>query len=56
MLLTALERDVPSPRAEGYTRVGIGRRLWLSGRMVETHVGSGRMVETHVGNSSRNSD
>ncbi len=38
--LTARERDVLALMAEGYTNVGIARRLWLSDRTVETHVGN----------------
>jgi serine/threonine-protein kinase PknK len=39
-LLTAREREVLALMAEGRTNVGISRRLWLSDRTVETHVGS----------------
>jgi DNA-binding NarL/FixJ family response regulator len=39
-LLTSRERDVLALMAEGYTNVGIARRLWLSDRTVETHVGN----------------
>jgi DNA-binding NarL/FixJ family response regulator len=39
-LLTARERDVLGLMAQGYTNVGIARRLWLSDRTVETHVGN----------------
>ena len=39
-LLTARERDVLALMAQGYTNVGIARRLWLSDRTVETHVGN----------------
>ena len=38
--LTAREREVLALMAEGRTNVGIGRRLWLTERTVETHVGS----------------
>ncbi|MDT7589501.1 MAG: hypothetical protein QOE32_7051, partial [Pseudonocardiales bacterium] len=38
--LTPREREVLSLMAEGCTNVGIGRRLWLTERTVETHVGS----------------
>jgi len=36
--LTTRERDVLALMAQGYTNVGIARRLWLSDRTVETHV------------------
>jgi DNA-binding NarL/FixJ family response regulator len=39
-LLTARERDVLGLMAQGYTNVGIARRLWLSDRTVEAHVGN----------------
>jgi DNA-binding NarL/FixJ family response regulator len=39
-LLTVRERDVLALMAQGYTNVGIARRLWLSDRTVETHVGN----------------
>ena len=39
-LLTSRERDVLALMAEGYTNVGIARRLWLSNRTIETHVGN----------------
>lgn len=39
-LLTTRERDVLGLMAQGYTNVGIARRLWLSDRTVETHVGN----------------
>ena len=39
-LLTARERDVLALMAQGYTNVGIARRLWLSNRTIETHVGN----------------
>ena len=39
-LLTSRERDVLGLMAQGYTNVGIARRLWLSDRTVETHVGN----------------
>ena len=38
--LTARELEVLALMAEGRTNVGIARRLWLSDRTVETHVGS----------------
>ncbi|MGW1345743.1 response regulator transcription factor [Kribbella sp. NPDC002412] len=38
--LTPRERDVLALMAEGCTNVGIGRRLFLTERTVETHVGS----------------
>ena len=38
--LTPREREVLALMAEGRTNVGISRRLWLSGRTVETHVAS----------------
>lgn len=38
--LTAREREVLELMAEGRTNVGIARRLWLTDRTVETHVGS----------------
>jgi DNA-binding NarL/FixJ family response regulator len=38
--LTTRERDVLALMAQGYTNVGIARRLWLSARTVETHVGN----------------
>lgn len=38
--LTTREREVLALMAEGRTNVGIARRLWLSDRTVETHVGS----------------
>ncbi|MEV8375289.1 response regulator transcription factor [Kribbella sp. NPDC056861] len=38
--LTPREREVLALMAEGCTNVGIGRRLWLNERTVETHVGS----------------
>ena len=39
-VLSAREREVLSLMAEGRTNVGIARRLWLTERTVETHVGS----------------
>jgi DNA-binding NarL/FixJ family response regulator len=39
-LLTTREQDVLALMAQGYTNVGIARRLWLSDRTVETHVGN----------------
>jgi DNA-binding NarL/FixJ family response regulator len=39
-LLTTREREVLALMAEGYTNVGIARRMWLSDRTVETHVGN----------------
>jgi DNA-binding NarL/FixJ family response regulator len=38
--LTAREREVLALMAEGRTNMGIARRLWLTERTVETHVGS----------------
>ena len=38
--LTPREREVLALMAEGRTNIGISRRLWLSGRTVETHVAS----------------
>jgi DNA-binding NarL/FixJ family response regulator len=38
--LTAREREVLGLMAEGRTNVGIARRLWLTERTVETHIGS----------------
>ncbi|WP_328991413.1 response regulator transcription factor [Kribbella sp. NBC_01245] len=38
--LTPREREVLALMAEGCTNAGIGRRLWLNERTVETHVGS----------------
>ena len=38
--LSAREREVLALMAEGRTNVGIARRLWLTERTVETHVGS----------------
>ncbi|GAA1351737.1 response regulator [Streptomyces beijiangensis] len=38
--LTARESEVLSLMAEGRTNLGIARRLWLTERTVETHVGS----------------
>ena len=38
--LTPREREVLALMAEGRTNVGIARRLWLTDRTVETHVGS----------------
>ena len=38
--LTPREREVLALMAEGRTNTGIGRKLWLSDRTVETHVGS----------------
>jgi len=38
--LTTREREVLALMAEGRTNVGISRRLWLSDRTVETHIGS----------------
>ena len=38
--LTTREREVLALMAEGRTNVGIARRLWLTDRTVETHVGS----------------
>jgi DNA-binding NarL/FixJ family response regulator len=39
-LLTTREREVLALMAEGRTNVGIARRLWVSDRTVETHVGN----------------
>jgi DNA-binding NarL/FixJ family response regulator len=39
-VLTPREREVLAMMAEGRTNVGIARRLWLTDRTVETHVGS----------------
>ena len=39
-LLTRREREVLGLMAEGRTNVGIARRLWLTQRTVETHIGS----------------
>ena len=38
--LSAREREVLALMAEGCTNVGISRRLWLTERTVETHIGS----------------
>jgi DNA-binding NarL/FixJ family response regulator len=38
--LTIREREVLALMAEGRTNVGIARRLWLTERTVETHIGS----------------
>jgi DNA-binding NarL/FixJ family response regulator len=38
--LTPREREVLALMAEGRTNAGIARKLWLSDRTVETHVGS----------------
>ena len=38
--LTPREREVLSAMAEGRTNVGIARRLWLTERTVETHIGA----------------
>ena len=38
--LTNREREVLALMAEGRTNIGIARRLWLTDRTVETHVGS----------------
>jgi DNA-binding NarL/FixJ family response regulator len=38
--LTTREREVLALMAEGRTNLGIARRLWLTGRTVETHVSS----------------
>jgi DNA-binding NarL/FixJ family response regulator len=38
--LTPREREVLALMAEGLTNIGIGRRLFLTDRTVETHVGS----------------
>jgi DNA-binding NarL/FixJ family response regulator len=39
-LLTPREREVLALMAEGRTNLGIARRLWLTERTVETHVGN----------------
>jgi DNA-binding NarL/FixJ family response regulator len=39
-VLTSREREVLALMAEGRTNVGIARRLWLTDRTVETHIGS----------------
>ncbi len=39
-LLTPREHEVLELMAEGRTNIGIAKRLWLSDRTVETHVGS----------------
>jgi DNA-binding NarL/FixJ family response regulator len=39
-LLTPREREVLALMAEGRTNAGIAKRLWLTGRTVETHIGS----------------
>jgi DNA-binding NarL/FixJ family response regulator len=39
-LLTPREREVLALMAEGRTNAGIAKRLWLTARTVETHVGS----------------
>jgi DNA-binding NarL/FixJ family response regulator len=39
-VLTPREREVLALMAEGRTNVGIARRLWLTDRTVETHIGS----------------
>ena len=44
--LTAREREVLGLMAEGRTNRGIGRRLWLTDRTVETHV---RSIITKLG-------
>ena len=38
--LTTREHEVLALMAEGLTNVGIARRLWLTERTVETHIGS----------------
>lgn len=38
--LTPRERDVLALMAEGLTNAGVARKLWLTDRTVETHVGS----------------
>ena len=38
--LTPRERDVLALMAEGRTNMGVARKLWLTDRTVETHVGS----------------
>ena len=38
--LTPRERDVLALMAEGRTNVGVARKLWLTERTVETHVGN----------------
>jgi DNA-binding NarL/FixJ family response regulator len=39
-LMTTREREVLALMAEGRTNAGIARRLWLSERTIETHVGN----------------
>ncbi|MCP2329054.1 DNA-binding NarL/FixJ family response regulator [Hamadaea flava] len=51
--LTAREREVLALMAEGRTNVGIARRLWLTDRTVETHVGS---IMNKLGLTSSGSD
>ncbi|WP_214414510.1 response regulator [Sphaerisporangium fuscum] len=48
--LTAREREVLALMAEGRTNVGIARRLWLTDRTVETHIGS-IMAKLRLANS-----
>ena len=38
-VLTPREREVLALMAEGRTNLGIARRLWLTDRTVETHIG-----------------
>jgi len=38
--LTTREHEVLALMAEGLTNVGIARRLWLTQRTIETHIGS----------------
>jgi DNA-binding NarL/FixJ family response regulator len=51
--LTAREREVLALMAEGRTNVGIARRLWLTDRTVETHVGS---ILAKLGLATRDED
>jgi DNA-binding NarL/FixJ family response regulator len=51
--LTAREREVLALMAEGRTNVGIARRLWLTDRTVETHVGS---IMTKLGLAASDED
>jgi DNA-binding NarL/FixJ family response regulator len=51
--LTTRERDVLALMAEGRTNLGIARRLWLTDRTVESHVGS---ILAKLGLSSSDED
>ena len=51
--LTSRELDVLALMAEGRTNVGIARRLWVSDRTVETHVGN---IMIKLGLSSTDED